>query len=81
MGIDVADIDHSDRESVLIGNFSGQMLGLYHNQPSGQFMDIAPPSEVGRASRNFLTFGCTFIDIDNDGWPIFSPPMATSTTV
>jgi hypothetical protein len=69
MGIDVADIDHSDRESVLIGNFSGQMLGLYLNQPSGQFMDIAPPSEVGRASLNFLTFGCAFIDIDNDGWP------------
>jgi hypothetical protein len=69
MGIDVADIDHSDRESVVIGNFSGQMLGLYHNRSDGQFVDIAPPSEVGRASINFLTFGTAFIDIDNDGWP------------
>jgi hypothetical protein len=60
MGIDVADIDHSDRESVVIGNFSGQMLGLYHNRSDGQFVDIAPPSEVGRASINFLTFGTAF---------------------
>jgi hypothetical protein len=69
MGIDVADIDHSDRESVVIGNFPGQMLGLYHNQPDGRFLDVAPPSAVGRASISFSTFGCTFIDIDNDGWP------------
>jgi hypothetical protein len=69
MGIDVADIDHSDRESVVIGNFPGQMLGLYHNQPDGQFVDVAPPSAVGRASISFSTFGCTFMDIDNDGWP------------
>ncbi|HEX8236174.1 MAG TPA: CRTAC1 family protein [Abditibacteriaceae bacterium] len=69
MGIDAADIDHSDRESVVIGNFPGQMLGLYHNQPDGQFIDVALLSVVGRASINFSTFGCAFIDIDNDGWP------------
>jgi hypothetical protein len=68
MGIDVADIDHSDRESVVIGNYSHQMLGLYHNHGNGQFTDIAPSSEVGRASQLFLTFGCVFMDVDNDSW-------------
>jgi hypothetical protein len=68
MGIDTADIDHSDHDSVLIGNFNGQMLGLYHNQ-GGAFIDIAPRSEVGKASYNFLTFGVALLDVDNDSWP------------
>lgn len=68
MGVDAADIDHSDRESVVIGNFSGEMLGLYKNT-SGQFEDIAPQSHVGNSSLRSLTFGCAFADMDNDGWP------------
>ncbi|HEX8236172.1 MAG TPA: CRTAC1 family protein [Abditibacteriaceae bacterium] len=68
MGIDAADIDHSDRESVVIGNFHGQMLGLYHNQ-GGAYIDIAPRSEVGKVSYNFLTWGLAFMDVDNDSWP------------
>jgi hypothetical protein len=52
---------------VLIGNFAMEMLGLYQNR-DGHFIDIAPGSEVGRVSRPFLTFGCAFLDMDNDGW-------------
>lgn len=68
MGIDAADIDHSGRESILIGNFADEMLGLYQNR-NGLFMDIAPRSEIGRASQKFLTFGVAFLDYDNDTWP------------
>jgi hypothetical protein len=68
MGIDTADIDHSDRESVVIGNFQAQMLGLYHNQ-GGAYIDIAPRSEVGKVSYDFLTWGLAFMDVDNDSWP------------
>ncbi len=68
MGIDTADIDHSNRDSVLIGNFSQEMLGLYYNTQEHAFVDMAPQSEVGAASRAFLTFGCLFFDFDNDGW-------------
>lgn len=69
MGIDGGDIDHSGRESVLIGNFSEEMLGLYENQ-GGSYIDIAqrPEVNVGWPSRLFLTFGCLFADFDNDGW-------------
>jgi hypothetical protein len=69
MGIDAADIDHSGREAIAIGNFTREMLGLYANQGGGIFVDLAPNTEVGRASYHFLTFGCVFADVDNDTWP------------
>lgn len=68
MGIDASDIDHSGRESIVIGNFADEMLGLYQNR-DGLFMDVAPRSEIGRASQKFLTFGVTFLDYNNDTWP------------
>lgn len=68
MGVDCGDIDHSGRESLVFGNFSNQMLGLYQNHGRGLFIDIAPGSEVGEASLQFLAFGAFFADIDNDGW-------------
>ena len=33
--------------SVLITNFSNEMLALYHNEGNGLFVDEAPRSEVG----------------------------------
>ena len=55
--------------SILITNFSNQMLSLYHNEGKGLFVDEAPRSEVGRASLLTLGFGCFFFDYDLDGWP------------
>jgi hypothetical protein len=69
MGIDVADIDHSDRESIVITNFANEMVRVHLNQGNGTFIDTSPGSELGRASINFLGFGVLFVDIDNDGWP------------
>jgi len=69
MGVDAGDYDHSGAPSVLITNFSNQMLSLYHNEGKGLFVDEAPQSEVGRASLLTLGFGCFFFDYDLDGWP------------
>ena len=69
MGVDVSDYDHSGLQSMLITNFSNQMLSLYHNEGKGLFVDEAPRSEVGRASLLTLGFGCFFFDYDLDGWP------------
>src|SRR5581483_11547640 len=69
MGVDAADYDHSGRPDLLVGNFSNQMLGLYHNEGNGLFVDEAPASTVGRASLLSLTFGVFFFDFDNDGYP------------
>jgi hypothetical protein len=69
MGVDAADYDHSGFASLLITNFSNQMLSLYHNEGKGLFVDEAPRSEIGRASLLTLGFGCFFFDYDLDGWP------------
>jgi hypothetical protein len=68
MGVDAADYDRSGRPHLLVGNFSNQMLGLYHNEGKGLFVDEAPRSTVGRASLLSLAFGVFFFDYDLDGW-------------
>jgi enediyne biosynthesis protein E4 len=67
MGIDAADFDGSGYPSLAIGNFSNQMLGLYHNERNRFFIDTAPSSSVGRASLLSLSFGLFFFDYDLDG--------------
>ena len=69
MGIDAADYDGSGRPSLVIGNFSNQMLNLYRNEGPGHFVDEAPATEVGEASLLTLAFPCFFTDFDLDGWP------------
>ena len=67
MGADANDYDFSGRPHLLVGNFSNQMLGLYHNEGKGLFVDEAPTSAVGRSSLLFLSFGVFFFDYDLDG--------------
>jgi hypothetical protein len=69
MGVDASDYDGSGRPSLVIGNFSNQMMALYHNEGHGLFIDDAPKSAVGRSSLLTLTFGCFFFDYDLDGLP------------
>ena len=69
MGVDAADYDRSGRPSLIIGNFSNEMMALYHNEGTGLFIDEAPRSAIGRASLLTLTFGCFFFDYDLDGRP------------
>ncbi|MGQ0720689.1 MAG: FG-GAP repeat domain-containing protein, partial [Candidatus Eiseniibacteriota bacterium] len=67
MGVDAADYDGSGHPSFVIGNFSNEMLALYHNEGAGFFIDAAPTSEVGRQSLLTLAFGTFFVDHDLDG--------------
>ena len=67
MGVDAADYDGSGRQSLVIGNFSNEMMALYANQGNGLFIDEAPNSTIGRASLLRLTFACFFFDFDLDG--------------
>ncbi len=69
MGVDAADYDRSGRPHLLVGNFSNQMLALYHNEGNGLFVDEAPSTAIGRASLLTLTFGVFFFDYDLDGLP------------
>jgi enediyne biosynthesis protein E4 len=69
MGVDWSDYDRTGRAHLLVGNFSNQMLGLYHNEGNGLFVDEAPRSSVGRESLLSLSFGVFFFDYDLDGYP------------
>ena len=82
MGADAIDYDRSGRQHLLVGNFSGQMLGLYHNEGNGTFVDKAPGSVMGPASLFSLTFGAFFFDYDLDGYPdIFAANGHTEETI
>jgi hypothetical protein len=67
MGVDAADYDGSGRQSLVIGNFSNEMMALYTNEGNGLFIDEAPPSTIGKTSLLTLTFACFFFDFDLDG--------------
>lgn len=67
MGTDAADLSHSGRADLVVGNFANQMIGLYRNGGSGLFTDAASTGVVGRASLLSLTFGAFFFDYDLDG--------------
>lgn len=67
MGVDAADYDGSGRPSLIIGNFSNEMMAVYHNEGKGLFIDDAPRSAIGRSTLLTLTFGCFFFDYDLDG--------------
>ena len=66
MGVDAGDYDGSGTESLVIGNFSNEMINLYHNE-GGFFIDDAPIANIGIVSLLTLTFGCFFFDFDLDG--------------
>ncbi|MET0556950.1 MAG: CRTAC1 family protein, partial [Vicinamibacteria bacterium] len=67
MGTDAGDYDGSGRPSLLVGNFSTEMIALYHNEGNGLFIDEAPAGAIGKASALSLTFSCFFLDYDLDG--------------
>lgn len=69
MGADAADYDRSGRPHLLVGNFSKQMMALYHNEGNGLFSDVAPATALARASLRDVTFGAFFFDYDLDGFP------------
>ena len=69
MGTDAGDYDRSGRPALLVGNFSNQMLGLYHNEGNGLFVDEAPRSSLGKETLLSLAFGVFFFDYDLDGYP------------
>jgi enediyne biosynthesis protein E4 len=67
MGVDAADYNGSGRQSLVVGNFSNEMIALYANGGQGLFVDEAPTSVIGRASMLTLTFATLFFDYDLDG--------------
>jgi enediyne biosynthesis protein E4 len=67
MGVDVADFENSGVVGVAITNFDNEMIGFYREK-NGSYVDVANETGIGRASRNTLGFGCSFLDVNLDGY-------------
>lgn len=67
MGIDTGFIDGGSDETVFVGNFSKEMIAVFHHIGDGLFVDRAARSQIGRPSLLTLTFGLKLLDIDLDG--------------
>jgi len=67
MGVDIANYDNSVKSSIVITNFDNEMIALFHPSAGGTYADLSPRSELGRATRRSLGFGCFFFDVNLDG--------------
>ena len=68
MGVDTGDFDNSGRPGVAITNFDNEMIGLYRAVSATAYDDISQPSGVGGPSKSTLGFGCSFLDVNLDGF-------------
>lgn len=66
MGIDVGVVDHTGEETIFVGNFSNEMIGVYRDLGNGSYVDRAAVSQIGNASLRYLTFGVFLFDADLD---------------
>lgn len=67
MGIDAGVVDSTGEETIFVGNFSNQMVGIYRHMGGDVFLDRAASSGIGRGSLPTLTFGLALSDFDLDG--------------
>ncbi len=66
MGIAVADYDGDGLLDIAKTNFSGDLTSLYHNDDGKFFTDVS--QQAGLGARQFLGWGISFLDVDDDGW-------------
>ncbi|MFM7520328.1 MAG: CRTAC1 family protein [Planctomycetota bacterium] len=70
MGIDIGYFRNDDEVGILIGNFANEMSALYVSTGRQlQFRDDAVANGLGPETRQELTFGVLFADVDLDGRP------------
>ncbi|HGY90337.1 MAG TPA: CRTAC1 family protein [Planctomycetes bacterium] len=70
MGISTSHYRNNDDLAVAVGNFANEMTAFYVNQDPENplFVDDATSVGIGAPTRDSLTFGLVFCDLDLDGF-------------
>ncbi len=73
MGIDTIDLDGKGSEAIVVGNYTHQHMGFYEliarHGDDALYRDFAKERGLTKPSDVVVTFGCAFVDIDNDSRP------------
>jgi hypothetical protein len=69
MGVDAEDVDGDGLPELLVTNFRGEGIALYHNLGGGNFLEHAGPAGVVKGSKPYVGWGCALTDLDGDGRP------------
>lgn len=67
MGVDSADYDRDGKMDLIVSAFEGETFSLYHNDGE-QLSVTSSPAGLG-ITRQFMGWGCKFVDFNDDGWP------------
>ncbi|MFT5516090.1 MAG: hypothetical protein ACI80V_002222 [Rhodothermales bacterium] len=67
MGVEAGVVDQTGQETIFVGNFSSEMIGVYRHLGNDVFLDRAAASRIGQPSLLTLTFGMALADFDLDG--------------
>ncbi len=69
MATDAEDVDGDGRPELIVTNFANEYTTLYQNLGNGIFYDQTPAFGLAAETMPWVSWGCGFVDIDNDGWP------------
>ena len=67
MGVDCADYDHQGLLSFFVTAYQTEPATLYKNLGNGTFDDVTLLAGAGACTLPYVTWGCGFVDFDNDG--------------
>ena len=67
MGVDCADYDNDGRLDFYVTSYQNEWATLYRNLDGGLFADVTEESRAGEGTFPYVTWGCGFVDFDNDG--------------
>ena len=68
MGIDWGDYDNDGRQDLFVTTYENETKCLYHNDGGGVFSEHSAEAGIEKTTLPYLSFGCKFLDADNDGW-------------
>jgi hypothetical protein len=69
MGVDADDVDGDGWPELVVTNFRGEGLTVYHNLKGGSFLDVSSAAGVIPDSKPYVGWGVSIADFDHDGWP------------